>query len=304
MSNILGSSTAKAEGSFGILYFHCELRNVWNRGEAFLILCIWRFLYNTHRWRHVDIFWNIPDLIHLLLLFINFLEQLKWQKCRVDRGFEWETFRTQNMCSGAFSFASQCGSTCLLEELSATNSVAAAVVFVCLYICTRGCFCEGLAGLVLLRTSSSKGAGPFQHYMLCWSFPFPRGCRNREDKKRNLTLQSVASYSLFCHFPGCAKAHRVVQDATAWRSGSALPSDSWAVLFLQSWEITDGILSLHDSKIFLWTKSVPKVLIVCVLIKGWCHLQSGLLCPVLLSGQVFLNVNGCLFLIFWSSWAV
>lgn len=124
------------------------------------------------------------------------------------------------------------------------------------------------------------------------------------EKKRNLTLQSVGSYSLFCHFPGGAKAHQVVCDAVAWWSGSALPSDSWAVLILQSWEIRDGILNLHYSRTFLWTRSAPKVLLGSVLVKGWCHLHSGLLCLVLLSGQVLMNVNGCLFLIFWSPWAI
>lgn len=137
MSNIWGPGTAKAEGSFGILYFHCELRTVEQR-EVFLILCIWRFLYNTHQWRHFGIVWNIPDLIHILILLIRyFLELLKWLKCRADKGFELERFRTQNTCSGALSFVSQQGSTCLLVELSTTSSVSAAVVFVCLYVGTH-----------------------------------------------------------------------------------------------------------------------------------------------------------------------
>lgn len=142
--------------------------------EAFLILCIWRFLFQTHWWWLFDISWNIPDYIHLLILLIRyFLQLLKWLNCRVDKGFEWERFRTQNTCSGAFSFVSQHGSTSLLKERPATSSVAGAVVFVCLYICTD-CYCV-LAGMVLLRTSSSEGPGPFQHCMLYLVLPFSQG---------------------------------------------------------------------------------------------------------------------------------
>lgn len=79
-----------------------------------------------------------------------------------------------------------------------------------LYIQTRGCCCEGLAGMVPLGTSSSKGAGPFQDCMLCLVLPFSKGSQ-KEDKKRNLILQSTGSYSLCCQFPGGAKAHQVLQ---------------------------------------------------------------------------------------------
>lgn len=68
------------------------------------------------------------------------------------------------------------------------------------------------------------------------------------EKKKTLTLRSVGSYSFVLPLPGGAKAHRAVCDAITWWCGSVLPSDSWAVLILQSWEIRDGILTLHNSR--------------------------------------------------------
>lgn len=164
--------------------FPLRTKECMEQREAFLILCIWRFLYNIHWRRHFDVFWNIPDLIHLLILLIRcFPELLKWLKCRVDKGFGWVRFRTLDTCLGAFRFVSQHGSTCFLEDLSASSSVTAAAVFVCLY--TRGCHWEGLAGIV---------------YAVCgfWSCPSPRDHRSREDKRRNFTLQSTRSYSSAC----------------------------------------------------------------------------------------------------------
>lgn len=76
----------KSKGELWYSVFPLWTKECVEQREAFLLICIWRFLYNTHWWRHFDIFWNIPDLIHLLILLINFLELLKWLKCRVDRG--------------------------------------------------------------------------------------------------------------------------------------------------------------------------------------------------------------------------
>lgn len=77
-------------------------------------------------------------------------------------------------------------------------------MFLSLFVCTQGCYCEGLADIVLLRTYFSKAAGHYQHYMVCSVLPFSKGLQKQRRKKPSLCGLWDPTVS-FCHFLGVQK---------------------------------------------------------------------------------------------------